>query len=92
MLWKLGTAAQGKNQDSHFQGKAGISGNTCSVLTKGSVSQAKEFQICSLSIKINGKETKSGTWGIKGAAARVRVHTSTCSPVGRGSCRLEKQE
>lgn len=92
MLWKLGAAAQGKNQDSRFQGKAGISGNTFSVLTKGSVSQAKEFHICSLSIKINGKETESGTLGIKGAAARVCVHTSTCSPVGQGLCRLEKQK
>lgn len=78
MLWKLGVAAQGKNQDSHFQGRAGISGNTCLVLT-WSVSKAKEFQIFSLFIKINEKETESGTLGIAGTAARACVHTYTFS-------------
>lgn len=78
MLWKLGVAVQEKNQDSHFRGKAGISGNTCFVLM-WSVSKAKEFQIFSLFIKINVKETESGTLGITETAARVCVHTYTCS-------------
>lgn len=60
------------------RGKAGISGNTCLVLTC-SASKAKEFQVFSLFIKISTKETGSGTLGIKGTAARVCVHTYTCS-------------
>lgn len=73
-------AAQGKEfrMDSHFLGQAGISGNTCFVLT-WSTSEAKEFQVFSLFIKIKAKETGSGALGIQGTAARVCVHTYTCS-------------